>query len=349
MRPRLFLRTSEFLWQEGHTAHATEEEARKETEMMLEVYAEFAENYLAMPVIKGEKSEAERFPGAISTYCIEAMMQDRKALQAGTSHFLGQNFSKASQIKYLSIEGKEVYTWTTSWGVSTRLIGGVIMTHGDDDGLVLPPRISPAHIVIMPITHKEDTKASVLEYCDKVYRALREIQYQGQPLRVELDKREMQGGEKVWSWIKKGIPLWVEIGPRDVDSNSVFIGRRDIGKAHCKSQPFDKLLATINNQLDSIQNNLYVRAKNFREENTHKIDSKDDFYSFFTPKNKNKPEIHGGFALSHWCGDAEVEKKINEELNTTIRCIPFNPNGELGTCIFTGKPSKQRVIFAKSY
>ncbi len=349
MRPRLFLRTTEFLWQEGHTAHVTKEEAEKETKLILDLYADFAEKYLAIPVIKGEKTEAERFPGAVNTYSIEAMMQDRKALQAGTSHFLGQNFAKASQIKYLSDAGKEEFAWTTSWGVSTRLIGGLIMTHGDDDGLIIPPRVAPSHIAILPVLHKEETRAQVLEYCEKLVNELKTISYDGKPLRVEFDKREIHGGEKVWSWIKKGIPMWVEIGPRDVDSNSVFVGRRDLGKSQCKGQPFNEFVSTVVDQLNAVQDNLYKRALDFRNEHTKKIDSKDDFYSYFTPENKKKPEIHGGFASCHFCQDMELEKQISDELNVTIRNIPIDAEKQEGKCIFTGKPSKQRVIFAKAY
>jgi prolyl-tRNA synthetase len=349
MRPRLFLRTSEFLWQEGHTAHATEEEAREETMKMLDVYADFAENYLAMPVINGEKSESERFPGAEATYTIEAMMQDRKALQAGTSHFLGQNFAKASQIKYLSDRGKEEYAWTTSWGVSTRLIGGVIMTHGDDDGMVIPPRVAPSHVAILPILHEENTRAQVLEYCEKLNSRLSDIRYGDKKLKIEFDIRDMQGGEKAWNWIKKGIPLVLEIGPRDVTSDSVFVGRRDLGRQNRKSVSVDEFVSTVTDQLDEMQKNLYDRALTFQKENTRHIDSKADFQAYFTPRDKDRPEIHGGFAMSHWCGSAEVEKEISNEYGVSIRCIPFDSEDGEGTCIFTGKPSKRRVVFAKSY
>ena len=229
MRPRLFLRTAEFLWQEGHTVHASPEEAMEETRLMLQTYADFAENWLAMPVLRGEKTESERFPGAECTLCIEAMMQDRKALQAGTSHFLGQNFSKACGIKFQTIEGKEEFGWTTSWGVSTRLIGGMIMTHADDDGLIVPPKVAPTHIVILPVTPKEDTRPQVLEACERLAKELRDLAYAGSPVRVELDDRDLRGGEKYWQWVKKGIPLTVEIGPRDLENGTVFMGRRDHG------------------------------------------------------------------------------------------------------------------------
>ncbi|MEM7792099.1 MAG: proline--tRNA ligase, partial [Verrucomicrobiota bacterium] len=227
MRTRLFLRTAEFLWQEGHTVHATADEAMQETLKMLSEYADFAENYMAVPVITGEKTEAERFPGAEATYTIEAMMQDRKALQSGTSHFLGQNFSRSSNIKFLNADGREEFAWTTSWGVSTRLIGGLIMTHSDDNGLVLPPRIAPAHLVIIPVTPKEETRQEVLDYCIGLKRELEAQRYMDGRVKVEFDDRDMRGGEKAWSWIKKGIPLRVEVGPRDMQKNSVFVGRRD--------------------------------------------------------------------------------------------------------------------------
>jgi prolyl-tRNA synthetase len=349
MRTRLFLRTAEFLWQEGHTAHATIEEAKIETMKMLDIYADFAENYMAMPVIKGEKTDSERFPGAVSTYCIEAMMQDRKALQAGTSHFLGQNFSKASDIRFLDSNGKEEYAWTTSWGVSTRLIGGMIMTHGDDDGLIVPPRLAPAHIVILPIIHDDSSAATVMEYCEKLSAELNDLKYNDTEVVAELDKKEGRGGDKVWSWIKKGVPVYLEIGPRDVAADSVFVGRRDKSRKERYSQKRAEFLASVPSLLDDIQNNLLQRAKAFRDSNIKKIDSKDEFYSFFTPANKEKPEIHGGFALCHWNGSAEVERKVKEDLNVTIRCIPLEGAEEHGKCIITGEPSAKRVLFAKAY
>jgi prolyl-tRNA synthetase len=349
MRTRLFLRTTEFLWQEGHTAHATIEEAQEETRRMLDVYADFAENYMAMPVIKGEKTESERFPGALSTYCIEAMMQDRKALQAGTSHFLGQNFAKASDIKFLDESGKEQHAWTTSWGVSTRLIGGLIMTHGDDDGLVLPPRLAPAHIVILPILHSDDTAAAVLDYCDSLARELRDVAYDGRPLEVIVDKSEGRGGEKVWGWIKKGIPIYLEIGPRDMASNAVFVGRRDKSRKERYGQPRAEFVAKVGATLDEMQRALYERALDYRDRNITPIDSKDDFYHYFTPKNTDKPETHGGFALCHWSGQSFVEEQVKKDLGVTIRCIPLDAPEESGKCVISGEPSFRRVIFAKSY
>lgn len=347
MRTRLFLRTAEFLWQEGHTAHATEEEAWEETRKMLEVYARFAEDYMAMPVLTGEKTPGERFPGAVSTLCIEAMMQDRKALQAGTSHFLGQNFAKASNIRFLDQQGQLSYAWTTSWGVSTRLIGGMIMTHGDDDGLILPPRLAPSHLVILPVTPKPDTREAVLDYCAKLKAELQGITWDGKPLVVELDDRDMRGGDKMWQWVKKGIPLRIEVGPRDLANEAVFVARRDTGEK--RSMPRTELVSTVGNLLDSVQSTLLQRARDFQAAHSHRIDSKEDFYAFFTPENPDNPGIHGGFAWAHWCGDAEVEEQVRNDLRVTIRCIPFNDQEGPGTCIFTGKPSKQRVVFAKSY
>jgi prolyl-tRNA synthetase len=349
MRTRLFLRTTEFLWQEGHTVHATEAEAREETERMLNVYADFAEQYMAMPVVMGEKTERERFPGAVNTYSIEAMMQDRKALQAGTSHFLGQKFAKASDIKFQSEEGVEELAWTTSWGVSTRLIGGLIMTHSDDNGLVLPPRLAPAHVVIIPVIHKDETRQQVMDYCNSLVDELRAQTYNGSPVRVELDARDIRGGEKTWSWVKKGIPLRLEVGPRDIENDAVFVARRDRDNRDRYSIARQEFVATIPDVLQEMQDGLLERAKAFRAENTHRIDDKDSFYDFFTPSNKDKPEVHGGFALCHWSGDPEVEDQVKNDLNVTIRCIPLDQPEEEGTCVISGKPSRKRVIFAKSY
>ncbi len=348
MRTRIFLRTSEFLWQEGHTAHATADEAKERTAMMLEVYARMAEEFLAMPVIKGSKTEAERFPGAVDTQCIEAMMQDRKALQAGTSHFLGQNFANASDIRFQTAEEKEEFAWTTSWGVSTRLIGGVIMTHGDDDGLVLPPRVAPAQVVLLPIAHKDEDRVRVMAYTDDLATALRQISYHGRALRVEVDKRDI-GGARGWDWIKKGVPLRLEIGPRDIANDAVFVGRRDKSHKDKSAMPRARFIDQVNVLLDEIQASLYERAKAFRMDNTHQLDDKDEFYRYFTPRNKEKPEIHGGFALSHWCGGKACEARIKEDLTVTIRCEPFDAESEQGRCIYCGAPSQKRVIFAKAY
>jgi prolyl-tRNA synthetase len=348
MRTRIFLRTSEFLWQEGHTAHATREEAWERTVMMLDVYARVAEDYLAMPVIRGRKTAAERFPGAVDTLCIEAMMQDRKALQAGTSHFLGQNFARASQIKFQSAEEKEEYVWTTSWGASTRLIGGVIMTHGDDDGVIMPPRAAPAHVVLLPIFKKEDERQAVMAYTESLAKELKARSYHGRAVTVEVDPRDI-GGARGWEWIKKGIPLRVEIGSRELRDNAVFLGRRDKPHSERVSLKREAFVAEITGILDDIQNSLFSRANEFRLENTVTIEDKGEFYDYFTPRNLEKPEIHGGFVLSGWCGDAACETKIKEDLTVTIRCIPFEEEGGAGKCICCGKPGQHRVVFAKAY
>jgi prolyl-tRNA synthetase len=349
MRPRLFLRTTEFLWQEGHTVHENEAEARAETRRMLDVYETFVRDHLAIPVFSGEKSESERFPGAVETLSIEAMMQDRKAIQGGTTHFLGQNFARASGIQFQNREGKQEFGWTTSWGMSTRMVGAVVMTHGDDDGIVLPPRIAPTQIVILPVTPKEETRAKVLEACDKLAAELRTQKYVDVPIVAEVDRRDLGGGVKNWEWIKKGVPLRIEIGPRDLEKNSAEISRRDqAGKAK-ESMPTREFLQRAPEILASIQQNLYERAKKSRDENTRKIDKKDEFYDFFTSKNRDKPEIHGGFALAHWNGSREVEEQIKNDLKVTIRVIPLDDDAEPGRCIFTGEPSTRRVIWAKSY
>jgi len=342
MRTRLFLRTAEFLWQEGHTAHATQEEAWEETRKMLKVYATFAEDYMAMPVLQGEKTEGERFPGAVSTLCIEALMQDGKALQAGTSHFLGQNFAQASNIQFQTEAGQREFAWTTSWGVSTRLIGGLIMTHSDDDGLVLPPRLAPYQIVILPVIVQDESRESVLEYCDSLEAELKQITWDGRPLQVHVDKREMRGGDKMWSWIKKGVPLRVEVGPRDIANQSVFLARRDTGEKGGIART--AFLGNVVARLEDIQENLLNRAKAFRDSRTQTIDSKEDFYAYFAAGNPEQ-----GLALAHWNGTVELEEQIKNDLKVTVRCIPFAESPEPGTCIFTGQPSAQRAVFARSY
>ncbi len=346
MRTRMFLRTAEFLWQEGHTAHATREEALQETRLILDLYADFAEQYMAMPVIKGEKSAGERFPGAVTTLSIEAMMQDRKALQAGTSHFLGQNFARAQEIKFQDQNGQEVYAWTTSWGVSTRLIGALLMTHSDDDGLVLPPRLAPTHAVILPIYRDDEQRSAVLEYCRSLEQEIRATEYAGAKVRVSIDDRDVRGGEKNWYHIKRGVPLRLEIGPKDIAKNAVFVGRRDTGEK--SSLDRNEFVATLPKLLGEIQQNLFDRAFKLRQENTQPIDSLDDFKAYFTPANDEKPEIHGGFAMCHWVEDPAVDE-ILKDLKVTIRCIPLAGEQEEGACIFTGRPSRQRVVFAKAY
>jgi prolyl-tRNA synthetase len=346
MRTRLFLRTAEFLWQEGHTVHATAEEALEETRKMLDVYADFAENYMAVPVIKGEKTAGERFPGAVSTLSIEAMMQDRKALQAGTSHFLGQNFSRAQEIKFQDQQGQMSYAWTTSWGVSTRLIGALIMTHADDDGLVLPPRLAPAHVVIMPIYRDDQQRAEVLEYCRNLRQELSALRWDDRQIEVQIDDRDLRGGEKKWYHVRRGVPLRVEIGPKDIAKDSVFVARRDTGEQ--SSVPRGEFVAGLLAQLAAIQQNLLDRARKLREEHTVTIDSVDEFRRYFTAKNAEQPEIHGGFALCHFASEEDVQPLL-DELKVTIRCIPLEGNDEPGQCFVTGKPSARRAVFAKAY
>src|SRR5213079_2487024 len=324
MRPRLFLRTTEFLWQEGHTVHETEAEARAEAKLILDLYERFACEHLAVPVFTGEKSESERFPGAVQTLSIEAMLQDRKSIQAGTSHFLGQNFARASGIQFQNRESKQEFGWTTSWGMTTRFIGTVVMMHGDDDGVVLPPRIAPTQIVILPITPKEETRARVLEACDALQLQLRGKQFGDSPIEVEVDRRDLGGGVKNWEWIKKGVPLRVEIGPRDLEKNAVEVSQRDQAVKAQESMPMEQFVARAPELLSSIQDSLYARAKKFREVNTFVIESKKEFYDFFTPENSAKPEIHGGFALAHWNGSREIEEQIKNDLKVTIRVIPLD-------------------------
>ncbi|WP_022666034.1 proline--tRNA ligase [Desulfospira joergensenii] len=345
MRTRMFLRTSEFLWQEGHTAHATKEEAEKRTLDMLDLYTDFVENWLAMPVIKGEKSESERFPGADNTTCIEAMMQDKRALQAGTSHFLGQNFAKSSEIKFQNEEGQEEYAWTTSWGTSTRMIGGMIMVHSDDDGLVVPPRVAPAHVVILPIVKKGSDNSQVLESAEQLKQALNKKDFHGRRVTVEIDDRDI-GGARGWEWVKKGIPVRVELGPRDIENNAVFMARRDKAPNEKESMDRDGFVETITDILDDIQKNFFQRALAYQKENTFSIDSKKEFYSLYQ---KAGGYNNGAFVHAHWCGSGECEEKIKQDLSVTIRCIPFDSPEEEGRCICCDNPSKKRVLFAKAY
>lgn len=346
MRTRMFLRTSEFLWQEGHTAHARREEAEREARAMLQLYSDFAHHYLAIPVVCGEKTESERFPGAVNTYTIEAMMQDKKALQAGTSHFLGQNFATSCGIQFQNVDGVREFAWTTSWGVTTRLIGALIMVHSDDDGLVLPPKIASAHLVIIPIIHGEETRARVMEYAEEIAKELKTVLYDGEPLKVIVDQRDMRGGEKSWSWIKKGVPLRIEVGLREIEAGRFGIARRD--RAHKDTTPVarEEIGGKVPTLLDEVQKNLLKVAKEFREANTVCIDDLKSFYDFFKQK---EDEIGGGFALCHWNRDPVIEQKIKEELNVTIRCIPQHIAKEEGRCLFTGDKSPSRVLFARSY
>ena len=335
MRTRLFLRTSEFLWQEGHTAHATAYEAIKETEQMLNVYAEFAETFMAMPVIKGKKSEGERFPGAIDTYCIEAMMQDGKALQAGTSHFLGQNFAKAFDVQFTNKEGKMEMVWGTSWGVSTRLIGALIMAHSDDDGLVLPPKLAPIHVVIVPIFKNEDELRRISEQAELIAGALRKQGYS-----VKFDNRDTyKPGFKFAEYELKGVPVRIAIGPRDLENKTVEVARRDTKEKQLMKM--ETVATEIPALLDSIQENIYQKALQFRGEKTTQVDSYDDFKKILDGK--------GGFVEAHWDGTPETEAAIKEETKATIRCIPLDAKDESGTCIYSGKPSSRRVLFARAY
>lgn len=345
LRTRMFLRTAEFLWQEGHTVHATAAEAIEETERMVNVYAEFARDWMAMPVTIGTKTAGERFPGAVETLSIEAMMQDRKALQAGTSHFLGQNFSKAQEIVFQSETGSREYAWTTSWGVSTRLVGALIMTHSDDDGLVLPPKLAPTHVVILPI-YKDDSRAAVMQYIESLRDELRGQSFGGAPIRVEIDDRDIRGGEKKWHHVKRGVPIRLEVGPKDMEKNSVFLGRRD----QPKSVPMDRpqLVGGISDLLAEIQQSLYDRAEKLRVDNTVTITNEADFRDYFTPNNAENPEIHGGFALCHF-SDEESLDDLLKELKVTIRCVPVENNDTPGTCFATGKPAEKQAIFAKAY
>lgn len=349
MRTRMFLRTTEFLWQEGHTVHADQDCAMNETMIALEIYRAFSEEVLAMPVIAGEKPAHERFPGAERTFCIEAMMQDRKALQAGTSHYLGQNFAKASNIKYLSQDGTQEIAHTTSWGVSTRLIGGVIMSHADDDGMRVPPRLAPKHVIILPVIPKEEQTQSVLEYCEKLAKSLKGIMYHNEPLVVHIDKRDIRGGEKSWQWIKKGAPVRIEVGPRDIEQNAAMLYRRD--KAHKDKQvvSVSEIPNLIVALLDEIQFNYHLQAKERTQKNIRTdITNFDELKNFFTPKNLEKPEIHGGFVKAKWCEDPSTLELL-EELKITIRCKTLEQTGNEGVCVITGGPAKYDYIFAKSY
>ena len=335
MRTRLFLRTAEFLWQEGHTAHETKEEAIEETVTMINVYGQFAEKYMAMPVLKGVKTENERFAGALDTYTIEALMQDGKALQSGTSHFLGQNFAKAFDVKFTSKEGKEEYVWATSWGVSTRLMGALIMAHSDDNGLVLPPKLAPVQVVIVPIYRKEEEFKQVSEVARGIVSKLRDMN-----IDVKFDDNDKKKpGWKFAEYELKGVPVRLAIGPRDVQNGTVEVARRDtLEKKVVPVEGVEKYIRTL---LDDIQESIYKKALDFRTENTTKVDSYDEFKEVLKEK--------GGFILAHWDGTNETELKIKDETKATIRCIPINGEPEEGKCMVTGKPSKQRVVFAVAY
>ncbi len=347
MRTRLFLRTTEFLWQEGHTAHASAEEAREETMRMLDVYEKFAHEYMAIPVIKGEKCSWERFPGAVNTYSIEAMMQDRRALQAGTSHFLGQNFARASDIRFQTREGGEDYAWTTSWGVSTRLIGALIMSHSDDDGLVLPPRLAPRHVVILPIYRNDADRARVLEYCRVLMAELRDKRYADGPVEVALDDRDIRGGEKAWHHLKRGVPIRLEVGPRDIDAGMVSMGRRDRPALARESVPHAEFVGRVGEILAEMQRGLFDRALAFRNANTREIVDRASFDEWFGSTGDER-QLHGGFALSPFVDDPGIVEAL-AALKVSVRCLPLAQERRPGACLFTGKPTDRWAIFAKAY
>src|SRR5690554_425878 len=335
MRTRLFLRTSEFLWQEGHTAHATKEEAVEEAELMLRVYTEFAEKFMSVPVLKGYKTESERFAGALETYCIEALMQDGRALQAGTSHFLGQNFAKAFDVKYADREGKLQHVWATSWGVSTRLLGALIMTHSDDHGLVLPPKLAPYQVIIVPIYRSEEQKQAVAKRAEEMMKELRAAN-----ITVRFDDRDThKPGWKFNEYELKGVPVRIGIGPRDIENGTLEIARRDLlSKEIVKA---DSAVSYIQNVLEEMQTGLFKKALKYREEHTTEVDSYEEF--------KEVLDTKGGFVVAHWDGTTETEAQIQEETKATIRCIPLDAKEEAGVCILTGKPSTRRVVFARAY
>ncbi|MCI0378956.1 MAG: proline--tRNA ligase [Gemmataceae bacterium] len=349
MRTRLFLRTTEFLWQEGHTAHATQKEAEDETRLILDqCYAKFAEEWMAMPVLTGPKSSGQKFPGAVYTLCIEAMMQDKRALQAGTSHFLGQNFSKAFDVTFQDQNGKREHPWATSWGLSTRMVGGLVMTHSDDQGLVLPPRLAPIHVVIVPIFRKPEEKQATCDAAGKLAQALRDMPpdpwYNYEPLTVKIDDRDQyQPGFKFNEWEVKGVPIRVELGPKDLAQNACVLARRDLPGKESKMMgvPLAEAPTRIVGLLKTMQSALFERAKKFRADNTLSVDTWDDF--------KKTIEEPGGFLWAHWDGTRETEDKIAAQTKATIRCIPFDRTKEIGRCVMSGKQSEGRVVFAKAY
>ena len=337
MRTRLFLRTSEFLWQEGHTAHETEEEAQEETMRMLEIYRRFQEEDLAIPVIPGLKTESEKFPGAIATYCIEAMMQDGKALQAGTSHNLGQNFAKAFDITFLDRKNEQSHAWTTSWGVSTRMIGGLIMTHGDDDGLIIPPRIAPVQVVIIPIFTNDSERAETKAFAESIAERLHS---RLDRLKVVIDHRDdLRPAEKFFHWLQQGIPVRIEVGPRDVAKQCGMVARRDVREK--ESVELESITAHVCDLLEKIQENLFQRALEFREQNTRRAKNYEEFCEIMKKE--------GGFVMAHWNGSPEVEAKIKGDTKATIRCIPLDPDPVPGKCMVTGGPSEREVVFAVAY
>ncbi len=339
MRTRLFLRTSEFLWQEGHTAHATKDEAIQETMQMLNVYRDFARDFNAMSVIHGEKTPDERFPGAEVTYTIEAMMQDKKALQAGTSHFLGQNFSKAADISFSDEKGGKQFAWTTSWGVSTRMVGGLVMTHSDDNGLVLPPKVAPQQIVICPVYKTPEQRSEVLEFCHNLRKELRSKKYDDEELRVHIDDRDIRGGGKQWEWIKKGVPIRIEVGKRDLDKGQVFMGRRDQDKK--QGIAIEEFKSKVVEMLGEMQDNLLKKSEDFTNKNIETISSKDQFIEYF--KNPDS-----GFARVNFALDSDYEQ-VCKKLKVSARCMPIEDQELSGDCVFSGKKPEKVALFGRSY
>ncbi|MDD3288652.1 MAG: proline--tRNA ligase [Alphaproteobacteria bacterium] len=349
MRPRILLRTAEFLWQEGHTAHETYEEAMKETRLMLDVYGKFAEEHLAVPVIKGEKIAQERFPGAVNTFCIEAMMQDGRALQAGTSHYLGQNFAKACNIQFQSRQGNLEYVHTTSWGASTRLLGAIVMTHADDDGMRMPPRIASHQIIIVPILRDDTQSGEVMAYCESLRAELAACSYGDQPIRVKLDARDIAGGDKRWDWIKKGAPIILEVGPRDIQGGQVCVMRRDKMSAGKRFMARSEFVQTAANELEEVQQTLFNEALALREaRSVNDIHDWAAFEAYFKKDADNSFVSGQGFVRAKWCGEADSLAKL-DPLGVTVRCVPFDQSGTTGVCVLTGKPATQDVIFARAY
>lgn len=349
MRPRILLRTAEFLWQEGHTAHETYEDAMAETKLIHQMYQDFVEEVLALPVIPGEKPANERFPGAANSYSIEAMMQDGRALQAGTSHYLGQNFSKSIGIQFQNREGSLEYVHTTSWGVSTRLLGALVMTHGDDDGMRMPPRLAPQQVVIAPILREDSDRQKVMAYCEGLKSELQAQTYAGHPLRVRLDVRDISGADKKWEWIKKGVPLLLEIGPRDMEGNKVCITRRDRLAEGKRFVGRDEFIKTAADELSSIQRDLFKEALAFQQKRlVTNIKNKADFSAYFA-KDAESGFVNGvGFVRAKWSGNP-ASLKILDDLGVTVRCIPFDQDGKTGTCVLTGAPATEDVLFARAY
>ena len=346
MRTRLFLRTAEFLWQEGHTAHETKEEAIEETRLMHGIYTDFITNHLAIPVVAGEKSEVERFPGAEMTLTVEAMVQDKKAIQAGTSHFLGQNFSKAQDISFTGRDNTQQHAWTTSWGVSTRLIGTLIMAHSDDDGLICPPRIASQQVIIIPVTPKEDSRDAIIDACEALATTLRHKDFHGEPLRVQVDKRDLAGGAKKWEWVKKGAPIRIEIGPRDLENRKVCMQRRDEDAFEKHFMDKEEFIRDCEDTLQEIQNEILRRATELRDSNISECSDLTEFEKHFTDPKNDQP----GWLITPWAGSNEEEETLSKKHKISIRCFPLDKqDGEEAPCLITGKPTKARAIWGRSY